>query len=178
MSDKNTSTLQSYVDQASGAMQSALGSITGNNADKSQGENRKAAADAKDDLSHTGGTLGGLSFSSTGVAANDPNRTTGSYNQTMGSAKEAIGSLTGMESMRSAGERQNQEGKGQEAQGQLSDLGGGMADRAKGAVGGAFHSLTGDEEGKARAERQHDQGKTLQRGVESELDKKADAQRY
>lgn len=34
MSDKNTSTLQSYVDQATGMAQSALGSLTGNNVDK------------------------------------------------------------------------------------------------------------------------------------------------
>jgi len=34
MSDKNTSTLQSYVDSASGAIQSAIGSITGNTADQ------------------------------------------------------------------------------------------------------------------------------------------------
>lgn len=34
MSDKNTSTLQSYVDSATGAVQSALGSITGSAPDK------------------------------------------------------------------------------------------------------------------------------------------------
>jgi len=34
MSDKNTSTLQSYVDSASGAIQSAIGSFTGNSQDK------------------------------------------------------------------------------------------------------------------------------------------------
>jgi hypothetical protein len=34
MSDKNTSTLQSYIDSASGAAQSALGSLVGSNADK------------------------------------------------------------------------------------------------------------------------------------------------
>ena len=34
MSDKNTSTLQSYIDSASGAAQSALGSLIGSNADK------------------------------------------------------------------------------------------------------------------------------------------------
>ena len=34
MSDKNTSTLQSYIDSASGAVQSAIGSITGNTSDQ------------------------------------------------------------------------------------------------------------------------------------------------
>jgi len=34
MSDKNTSTLQSYVDSASGAIQSAIGSLTGSTGDK------------------------------------------------------------------------------------------------------------------------------------------------
>jgi hypothetical protein len=34
MSDKNTSTLQSYIDSASGAVQSALGSISGSASDQ------------------------------------------------------------------------------------------------------------------------------------------------
>jgi uncharacterized protein YjbJ (UPF0337 family) len=34
MSDKNTSTLQSYVDSATGAVQSAIGSLTGNTSDQ------------------------------------------------------------------------------------------------------------------------------------------------
>lgn len=34
MSDKNTSTLQSYVDSATSAVQSAIGAVTGNPADK------------------------------------------------------------------------------------------------------------------------------------------------
>lgn len=34
MSDKDTSTLQSYVDKAGAAVQSAIGSLTGNTADK------------------------------------------------------------------------------------------------------------------------------------------------
>jgi len=34
MSSKDTSTLQSYVDSASGAIQSAIGSLTGNNVDQ------------------------------------------------------------------------------------------------------------------------------------------------
>ena len=34
MSDKQTSTLQSYIDSATGAAQSVVGSITGSNADK------------------------------------------------------------------------------------------------------------------------------------------------
>lgn len=34
MSDKDTSTLQSYIDSATGAVQSAIGSITGSNADQ------------------------------------------------------------------------------------------------------------------------------------------------
>lgn len=35
---------------------------------------------------------------------------------------------------------------------------------------------TGNREQQAKYEQQHDQGKTLQRGVESELDKKAQAE--
>ncbi|EAT81965.2 hypothetical protein SNOG_10571 [Parastagonospora nodorum SN15] len=39
-----TSTLQSYVDSATGAVQSALGSLTGSTADQVQGENKKDVA--------------------------------------------------------------------------------------------------------------------------------------
>jgi hypothetical protein len=42
---------------------------------------------------------------------------------------------------------------------------------AKGAVGGAFAGLTGDKAEQERRQLQHDQGKTLQRGVESEIQK-------
>jgi hypothetical protein len=34
MSDKDTSTIQSYIDSATGAVQSALGGLTGSTADK------------------------------------------------------------------------------------------------------------------------------------------------
>ncbi len=44
-----------------------------------QGENKQDQAHAKDALSHAGGTIGGLSVSSSGVAANDPNRQAGSW---------------------------------------------------------------------------------------------------
>ena len=78
--------------------------------------------------------------------------------------------------MRKAGEQQNADGKAQEAQGQVSDLGKGISDRVGGTVGGALAGLTGDEAEKKKRELQHDQGKTLQRGVESEVSKKAEAQ--
>jgi uncharacterized protein YjbJ (UPF0337 family) len=40
-----------------------------------------------------------------------------------------LGNLIGADGMKQEGIRQNQEGKAQEAKGQLSDLGGGVADR-------------------------------------------------
>merc|ERR1712093_473386 len=95
MSDKNTSTLQSYIDSASGAAQSALGSLIGSNADKTAGENKKAEADLKNDASHAGANIGGYSVSASGVAQNDPNRSAGSWNQPLGSGKETLGNLLG-----------------------------------------------------------------------------------
>ncbi|OQO09957.1 hypothetical protein B0A48_04312 [Cryoendolithus antarcticus] len=171
MTDKNTSTLQSYIDSATGAVQSVLGSVTGSAPDKNQAEQKKAEADAKDQLSHAGGTFAGHSVSASGVAANDPNRQAGSWNQTVGSGKETLGNLLGAEGLKREGQQQNAEGKGQEAQGQLSDLGKGVSDRFGGAVGGVVAGLTGDSAKKAEAEARHDQGKTLQRGVESEVQK-------
>lgn len=114
-----------------------------------------------------------MSLSSSGIAANDPNRQAGSWNQTIGSAKESLGGLVGAEGLKQEGQRQNAEGKGQEAQGQVSDLGKGISDRVGGTVGGAMAGLTGDDAEKKRRELQHDQGKTLQRGAESDINKQA-----
>lgn len=193
MSDKNTSTLQSYVDSATGAAQSALGSIIGSNADKvcipgflaqhrpaanilqNAGEQKKAEADVKNDASHAGATIGGYSVSASGVTQNDPNRSAGSWNQTIGSGKEAIGNMLGAEGLKQQGAQQNQEGKEQEAKGQLNDLGSGIADRVSGTVGGAIAGVTGNEADKAKYQAQHDEGKTQQRGVEADLDKQARA---
>jgi uncharacterized protein YjbJ (UPF0337 family) len=141
---------------------------------QNQAEQKKAEADARQDISHAGANIGGYSVSAQGIAENDPNRSAGSWNQTVGAGKEAVGGALGLEGMRKAGEQQNAEGKGQEAQGQDNDLGKGISDRVSGTVGGAFAGLTGDEAEKKRRELQHDQGKTLQRGVESEVTKKAE----
>ncbi|EOD53049.1 CsbD-like protein [Neofusicoccum parvum] len=175
MSDKNTSTLQSYVDSATSAVQSAVGAITGNPADQKQADDKKAEAEAKHDLSHASAKAGPFTVSSSGVAKDDPNRTEGSWNQTVGSGKETLGNLIGNETLKKEGARQNQEGKGQEAQGQLNDLGQGISDRVSGTVGGAIAGLTGNEKAKAEYEKQHDHGKTAQRGVEADLDKQANA---
>lgn len=72
MSDKNTSTLQSYIDSATGAAQTLFGSITGNTTDQQEGQAKKDKAQAENDASHAGGTLAGYSVSSSGaVAKND-----------------------------------------------------------------------------------------------------------
>jgi len=173
MSDNpQPSTLQSYVDKATGAAQSALGSLTGSTPDKAQGEQKKSQAELEKEASHAGANIGPFSISSTGaIAQNDPNRTQGSWNQTIGSGKEMVGNLLGAEGLKQEGIRQNREGKGQEAQGQLSDLGSGISDRVSGRVGGAVAGLTGDREEQAKRNMQHDVGKTLQRGVEAEVQK-------
>jgi len=201
MSDKQTSTLQSYIDSATGAAQSVVGSITGSNADKvghlpeplstilyhtpthsltlpfqSQAEQKKAEADAKKDLSHAGGSIGPVDVSASGVAPKSSDRTDGSWNQTVGAGKETLGGLIGAQGLKQEGIRQNQEGKAQEAQGQVKDLGQGIGDRVTGTVGGAVAGLTGNQEAKASYERQHDAGKTSQRGVEAELQKQAEAE--
>ena len=171
-----TSTLQGYVDQATGAVQSALGSLTGSTADKAQGENRKTTAEVEKEASHTAAKAGPFTVSSSGgVARDDANRTEGSWNQNMGAAKEAVGGFVGAEGLKQEGIRQNREGKGQEAQGQMSDLGRGVQDRVGGAVGGAVAGLTGNAAQKEEAQRQHDDGKARQRGVEADLQKEAQA---
>ncbi|KAF2222023.1 hypothetical protein BDZ85DRAFT_135963 [Elsinoe ampelina] len=173
MTDNNTSTLQAVIDKTSGTVQSVIGSITGNTADQAKGDRKQAEADAKDDLSHAGANIGGFSVSTSGVAKNDPNRSDGKWNQTVGAGKETIGGLVGAEGLKQEGIRQNQEGKEQEAAGQLSDLGKGVGDRLAGTVGGAVAGLTGDRAEQEKRQLQHDQGKTIQRGVESDLQKQA-----
>ncbi|KAF2126854.1 hypothetical protein P153DRAFT_296627 [Dothidotthia symphoricarpi CBS 119687] len=169
-----TSTLSSYVDQATGAVQSALGSLTGSTADKSQGETRKANASAEHTLSHSAAKAGPFTVSgSGGVAKDDSDRTAGSWNQNVGAAKEALGGFAGAEGLKQEGIQQNRAGKEQEAQGQLSDLGKGFGDRVGGTVGGAVAGLTGNEAQRREALRQHDEGKARQRGVEVDLQKQA-----
>jgi len=172
MSDKNTSTVQSYIDSASGAVQSAFGSLTGNTSDKNSGEFKKDKAQAENDLSHTTAKVGNLSASSSGaITKDDPRRTEGSWNQTVGSAKEAVGGLIGSEDLKRTGAQQNAEGKSQEAQGQLNDFGSGVADRVAGAVGGAVAGVTGDRDAQLKAQEKHDIGKTQQRGAEHDIQK-------
>ena len=99
MSDTNqSSTLKSYVDSATGAVQNAVGNLTGSNTDQAKGEIRKEKADAEYDASHTTAKLPGATISGSGAAVrDDPDRTQGSWNQTMGSAKETVGGLIGNE---------------------------------------------------------------------------------
>ncbi|KAF2251166.1 hypothetical protein BU26DRAFT_517881 [Trematosphaeria pertusa] len=167
-----TSTLQSVVDQASAAIQSGIGALTGNPGDKKVADDKRAKADVEHDLSHSAAKAGPFTVNASGgVAKDDPNRTQGSWNQTVGSAKEAVGNLVGAEGLKQEGIRQNREGKGQEAQGQMSDLGKGIQDRLGGTIGGAVAGLTGNQAQRDEAQRQHDEGKARQRGVEADLQK-------
>jgi uncharacterized protein YjbJ (UPF0337 family) len=176
MSNSNTSTLGSYVDSAIGAAQSVVGNLTGNTVDQSQGQAKQDHAQAQNDLSHTAAKVGPVTVGPDGVATDNKDRTTGSYNQTMGAAKEAFGGLVGAESLKQAGIQQNRDGKAQEAQGQVTDYASGISDRVTGALGSAAAGLTGNTEDQAKYNHQHDSGKTLQRGVETELQKEAAAQ--
>ncbi|KAF3010030.1 hypothetical protein E8E13_011472 [Curvularia kusanoi] len=173
-SKDQTSTGQSYLDQAAGAVQSALGSLTGSTADKAQGENRKLEAAAEKDLSHTTAKAGPFTTTASGgIAQDSPDRSAGAWNQNVGALKESVGGFLGAQGLKQEGIEQNRAGKGQEAQGQMSDLGKGVQDRVGGAVGGVVAGLTGNEAQKEAARKQHDDGKALQRGVEADLQKEA-----
>jgi len=169
------STIGSYVDSAIAAGQDLLGKVTGSTADQSQAADRKDHAAAEHDASQAAAKAGPFTLGSSGAVAQDSHdRTAGSWNQTVGAAKEAVGGLVGHEGLKQSGAQQNKEGKAQEAQGQLSDLGSGMADRVTGTVGSAVAGLTGNADEQAKRQQQHDQGKTLQRGVEHDLQKQTD----
>lgn len=97
-SNTKPSTLQSYVDSATGAVQNAVGSLMGNSGDQAKGELRQDKAQAEYDASQAAVKLPGGTIGSTGAfAKDDPNRTEGSWNQTVGAAKETLGGLVGNE---------------------------------------------------------------------------------
>jgi len=170
----NSSSLKSYADSATGAIQSAIGGLTGNTADQTKGETRKSTAATERDLSHSVGKVGPIAATPQGgVATDSSDRTEGSWNQTIGSAKESLGGLVGADGLKAEGMQQNREGKGQEAQGQLSDLGKGVSDRVQGAVGSGVKGLVGDREGQERYRVMHDDGKAGQRSVEADLQRQA-----
>jgi len=172
MSDKSTSSLQSYVDSASGVVQSAIGSLTGSTSDQNAGQAKQDKSTLENQASHATAKIGNYSASSSGaITKDDPNRTTGSWNQTLGSGKEFVGGLVGSEDLKKEGHQQNLEGQAQEAQGQLNDYGSGVVNRVGGAVGGAVAGLTGDREAQLKAQEQHDAGKTQQRGAEADIQK-------
>ncbi|OAA69505.1 CsbD-like protein [Cordyceps fumosorosea ARSEF 2679] len=171
------STLQSYVNSATGAVQSALGGLTGNTTQQAEGQVTQEQAKTEHEQSQAGIKAGGVSVSSDGgVAKDSADRSDGSWNQTIGSAKEALGGLVGHDGLKKAGRQQNLEGQQQEAKGQLNDLAGGVSDRAKGVVGGAMATAMGDESGKAHYDQLRADGKAAQRGVEADLEKRAEAE--
>ena len=108
-----------------------------------------------------------------GVSKDNPDRAAGSWNQNVGAAKESIGGFVGAEGLKREGQQQNQEGKAQQASGQLSDLGGGGADRVTGALGGAVAGLTGDRAAQQKYQDMHDDGKAKQRSAEADIQKQA-----
>lgn len=175
---ENTSTINSYVNSATGALQSGLASVTGNTSEKVDAQDTKAKGHAQKQASESAAKVGPYAVGSEGgVAQDDPNRTQGQYDQTMGSVKEATGNLIGNESLRKTGRDQNSAGQGQEAKGQVKDLGHGFGQRVQGAVGGAVAGVTSDRADQDRFANMHDDGKARQRGVEVELNKQAEAER-
>lgn len=152
----NTSTLKSYVDSATGAVQSGVAYLTGSAGDRANADESKTKAQAEHDLSHSAAKAGPFTISSTGAPAKDnSDRTQGQWDQTIGSVKEATGNLLGNQDLKQQGREQNLQGQGQEAKGQLSDLGQGVSDRLGGAVGGAYASLTGNKAAQQAYQDQH-----------------------
>ncbi|CCC08882.1 hypothetical protein SMACR_07519 [Sordaria macrospora] len=178
MSTENNSTLKSYIDSATGAVQNAVGNIMGNRGDQAEGELKKEKAHAEHAASHDTAKLPGFTATTDGaVAADHPDRASGSWKQTAGAAKEFVGGTIGSEELKQAGRQQNREGQEQEARGQVKDLGEGAKDRFTGQLGNAAAALVGDREKEAEYQAQHDVGKAQQRGAEHDISKEAEAQK-
>ncbi|KAK4122493.1 hypothetical protein N657DRAFT_647201 [Parathielavia appendiculata] len=171
----NASTLKSYVDSVTGAVQNAVGNLTDSRRDEVEGKTKQDKAQAEHDASHAAVKLPGATVSAQGVAKDHPDRTTGSWNQTVGSTKEALGNIVGNENLKHSGRQQNRTGQEQEARGQLNDFASGAGDRVTGAVGSAVAGLTGDRAKQAEYQDRHDTGKTQQRGAEHDIQKQAEA---
>ncbi|KAF8467347.1 hypothetical protein BDZ91DRAFT_723883 [Kalaharituber pfeilii] len=164
------STLKSYVDSATAAIQSAVGTVTGNPNDKAQAERKKQAAAEEHTASHAGAKIGPVSFSNTGEATVDnQERREGQREETAGSVKKAIGNITGNTSLKNEGARQEEEGQSRKAAGQVKDLTSGTADRLAGAAGGGVAAMMGNPDAQSGFQKQHDQGKTKVRGVETDV---------
>ncbi|PWY87487.1 putative mismatched base pair and cruciform DNA recognition protein [Aspergillus heteromorphus CBS 117.55] len=170
----NSSTLKSYIDSATGLAQRAVGTVTGDSSTHAEGEATQSKAASENAASHETAKLGPITADpSTGATASDhPQRSTGSWDQTLGSAKESLGNLIGNEGLRKSGQEQNAAGKQAEAEGQLRDLGEGVKGRVKGGLGQVAAAATGDREEEQKWRDVHDEGKTKQRGVEADLDKR------
>ncbi|KAJ5749345.1 uncharacterized protein N7511_011041 [Penicillium nucicola] len=175
MSDSNSSTGQSYLDQATGLAQRAAGAVTGNSSTENKGEAKQEVGKAREEASHTTAKIGPFAADpNTGaVAKENEKRSDGSWDQTLGSAKESVGNIIGNENLRKAGEQQNAAGKEQEAKGQLKDWGEGIQNRAQGALGTVGAAVTGDRAEEEKYRDQHDEGKVRQRGAEADMAKKA-----
>ncbi|KAK7969498.1 hypothetical protein PG996_002059 [Apiospora saccharicola] len=176
MSSNNASTGNSYLEKATGYMQEALGNVTGSTGDKSEAQARKDKADLEHDVSKTSVKVPGGAVSSSGIATDNQDQMTGNLKQTGGSAKEFVGNLTGSESLKQQGREMNKEGQGQEAKGILSQGYEGVKDRVGGTVGHGVNAMLGNEGAASEYQKQHDAGKANQRGFESNIDKKAEAE--
>ncbi|KAF8251065.1 hypothetical protein K440DRAFT_653237 [Wilcoxina mikolae CBS 423.85] len=163
------STLRSYIDAADATVMNALGSLTGNPADKQASANKQASADAERDASRLGGSVGPLNFSTSGVTVDNEDQVGGKKDQMVGSGKEFAGNVLGSSDLKNEGRRQNQEGQGREAAGQVKGYVGGAVDRVTGTIGSAIAGVTGNSQAKDAYQSQHDQGKTNVRGVEAEV---------
>ena len=182
MSDTTSSAPQassgkSLLDTATGYIQQGIAAVTGNPADKAQAEQTHNKAAAEANASEAAVKAGPFTLSSTGAVAKDnEERSQGQWNQTVGSLKESVGNLTGNESLKQQGREQNLQGQSEEAKGQLTDLGQGISDRVQGTLGGAVAGLTNDREAQQKYADMHDEGKSRQRGVEADLEKKVAAE--
>jgi uncharacterized protein YjbJ (UPF0337 family) len=64
---------------------------------QAEGQQKQNKAEVEHDASHATAKFPGFTATASGVAKDDPNRTTGSWNQTVGSAKETVGGVLGSE---------------------------------------------------------------------------------
>ncbi|KAG0635910.1 hypothetical protein HOY80DRAFT_1011564 [Tuber brumale] len=92
--DNQPSTLRSYADCGIAAVQSVIGSLTGNPVDQSQAEDKKVHAELEHDASRVAAKAGPFNLSSSGAATVDnKDRRDGKADQAIGSGKEFVGNI-------------------------------------------------------------------------------------
>lgn len=155
------------LNKATGHAQSAIGSVTGNERMKAEGDAKVMEGQVKSEMKHGHHTTGaGMTANDDGgFAAQDSDRTKGSIKQSVGSAQQSVGSALGADGMQRGGLQRQAEGHAQENHGRAADLTSGLGEQISSNAQWAGAKLTGDKVTEAEMAKKAADGKARTQGV-------------